>query len=86
MPHRQEDGIFKPMNSIAEIQGAIEKLTPKDREALAAWLQSLVQPVMSEREEAALLASLDRAARELDSGQGVPLETVRESVGKWATR
>jgi len=37
-------------------------------------------------EEAALLASLDRAATELDAGRGVPVERVREMVGKWLTK
>jgi hypothetical protein len=31
-------------------------------------------------EEAALLASLDKAAAELDAGEGVPLERVREKI------
>jgi hypothetical protein len=37
------------------------------------------------REEAALLASLDKAAAELDAGKGVPIERVRENVREWAT-
>jgi predicted transcriptional regulator len=36
-------------------------------------------------EEAALLASLDEAAAELDAGKGVPLERVREKIREWAT-
>jgi len=74
------------VSTVIEIQEAIEKLAPKDKAALAAWLGSLEEPDMSEREEAALLASLDKVARELDSGQGVPIEEVRNRVGKWATR
>jgi len=35
-------------------------------------------------EEAALLASLDKAAAELDSGKGVPIERVREDIRRWA--
>jgi len=35
-------------------------------------------------EEAALLASLDKAAAELDAGKGVPLERVREDIQAWA--
>jgi hypothetical protein len=31
-------------------------------------------------EEAALLASIDKAAAELDAGKGVPLERVREKI------
>ena len=74
------------MSTVVEIQEAIERLSPKDKAALAAWLESLEEPLMSEQEEAALLASLDQAARELDAGQGVPIEEVRTRVAKWATR
>ena len=74
------------MSTLAEIQQAIEKLPAKEKSALAAWLESQEQPIMSEREEAALLASLDKAARELDAGQGVPIDEVRGMVGKWATK
>jgi predicted transcriptional regulator len=35
-------------------------------------------------EEAALLASLDRAAAELDAGKGIPVERVRENIREWA--
>jgi hypothetical protein len=41
---------------------------------------------MSEKEEAALLASFDKAATELDAGCGVPVERVREMVGRWLTK
>jgi predicted transcriptional regulator len=36
-------------------------------------------------QEAARLASLDKAAAELDAGKGVPIEHVRENVREWAT-
>jgi hypothetical protein len=72
------------MSSITEIQEAIEKLPSGEKSALAAWLQSKEEPIMSEAEEAALLARLDKAAAELDAGQGVPLERVREKIRGWA--
>lgn len=72
------------MSTIAEIQKAIEKLPSSDKSALAAWLQSKEEPIMSEAEEAALLARLDKAAAELDAGKGVPLERVREKIRGWA--
>jgi hypothetical protein len=74
------------MSSVVEIQAAIEKLSPREKSTLAAWLESQEEPVMSEAEEAALLARLDQAARELDAGRGVPLDQVRGMVGKWAAR
>jgi hypothetical protein len=36
-------------------------------------------------EEASLLASFDKAAAELDAGEGVPIERVRENIREWAT-
>ncbi len=36
-------------------------------------------------EDAALLASLDKAAEELNVGKGVPIERVREDIREWAT-
>ena len=74
------------MSMLTEVQTAVEKLSPRDRVALAAWLQSKDEPILSAREEAALLVALDKAARELDAGRGVPLEAVRESVAKWAAK
>ncbi len=74
------------MNSVMEIQDAIEKLSPKEKSTLTAWLESQVEPMMTESAEAALLARLDNAANELDAGLGVPLEQVRSLVGKWASR
>lgn len=68
------------------MKAAIEKLSPREKSTLTAWLESQEEPVMSEAEEAALLDRLDQAARELDAGRGVPLDQVRGMVGKWAAR
>ena len=72
------------MSTITEIQEAIEKLPPNEKSALATWLQSQEDPIMSEAEEAALLASLDQAASELNAGKGIPIERVREDIRRWA--
>lgn len=74
------------VSTVAEIQEAIERLSATDRAALTAWVESQEEPAMSEREEAALLASLKKAERELESGQGVAIEEVRTRVANWATR
>ena len=74
------------MSTLTEVQTAAEKLSPRDRAALSAWLSSKDEPILSAREEAALLVALDNTARELDAGRGVPLEAVRESVAKWAAK
>ena len=72
------------MSTIAEIQEAIEKLPANEKSALTAWLQSQEEPIISEAEEKALLARLDKAAAELDAGKGVPLARVREEIRGWA--
>ncbi|MGH8092391.1 MAG: hypothetical protein ACREIF_02815 [Chthoniobacterales bacterium] len=46
------------MSTITEIQEAIQRLPPNEKSALAAWLQSQEEPIMSEAEEKALLTSL----------------------------
>lgn len=72
------------MSTITEIQEAIQKLPANEKSALAAWLQSQEEPIISEAEEKALLASLDQAANELDAGEGIPIERVREDIRRWA--
>jgi hypothetical protein len=74
------------MSTVGEIQKAIERLPRKDQAALTAWLQSREEPILSKQDEAALLASVDEAATELDAGRGVPIETVRERVAKWTAK
>jgi hypothetical protein len=86
LPYVPENAIFIAVSTVADIQKAIEQLPQKDQAALTAWLQSRDEPILSKQEEAALLASLDKAAGELDAGRGVPIETVRERVAKWATK
>jgi hypothetical protein len=67
---------YTPMSTVGEIQDAIERLTPKDQAALTAWLESREEPILSKQQEAALLASLEKAAAQLDAGQGVPIERI----------
>jgi hypothetical protein len=74
------------MSTITEIQEAIGRLPANEKSALATWLQSQEEPIMSEAEEAALLGRLDKAATELDAGEGVPLERVREKIREWARK
>jgi hypothetical protein len=86
-PRRNELFVVQIASSrehITEIQGAIGRLPEKEKSALAPWLQSPEEPVMSKAEDAALLARLDKAAVELDAGEGVPLERAREKIPGWA--
>jgi hypothetical protein len=74
------------MSTVAELQQRISELPKADRNALAEWMESQDEPSMSAEEEAALLASLDKAARQLDSGQKVPIEQARDLIAKWTTK
>jgi hypothetical protein len=47
--------------------------------------QKIKTDVSNVSEEAALLASLDTAAVDLDAGKGVPIERVCENIREWAT-
>ena len=69
-----------------EIQAAIQKLSPKEKSTLTVWLESQEEPILSEDEESALLKRLDNAAKQLDSGEGVPIDKVRSLVSKWASK
>jgi hypothetical protein len=74
------------VSTIAEIQDAIEKLPPQEKEALSTWISSQEEIEMSLDEEAALLASLEKAEQQLDSGKGIPLEKARDMVRQWVSK
>ncbi|MBI5383173.1 MAG: hypothetical protein HZA90_00655 [Verrucomicrobia bacterium] len=74
------------MSTMTEIQQAIEGLPATEKKALSAWLSSQQESEMSPQEEAALLASLDKAARQLDAGLGVPIDQARGMVRQWASK
>jgi hypothetical protein len=59
------------MSTIAEIQRAIESLPREEQEALAAWMESRTEPVLTPTEEELPLAPLDEASAQLKSGKGV---------------
>lgn len=74
------------MSTLVEIQEAVAHLPRRERHALQLWLNSQIDPEMSEEEEQRLLQSLDEASNEIDAGKGVPIDEVRQRVGSWAAR
>ena len=74
------------MSTMVEIQSAIEELPAGEQQALSVWLASFEDAPMSAQEVAALLASLDQAANQLDAGRGVPSNQVRNLVKAWAAK
>jgi hypothetical protein len=77
---------IQPVSTMIEIQGAIKKLPQREKKALSAWLSSQDESEMSRAEEANLLASLDKAAQQLDAGHGVPIDRARNLVRQWASK
>lgn len=76
------------MSTVAEIEKAIDGLPTGDREALESRLlaRRFGMDAMSAAERAELLASLDEAEREIDSGRGVSADELRQSVRLWVGR
>ena len=76
------------MSTVAEIEKAIDGLPTGEREALESRLlaRRFGLDAMSAAERAELLASLDEAEREIDSGRGVSADELRQSVRLWAGR
>ncbi len=68
------------MSTIQEIQDAIIRLAPQDREALRHWLDD------SEEETPEMLAAIDEGIRSLRQKPLVPLEEVRRKISGWATK
>ena len=74
------------MSTLVEIQDAVAQLPSNEKKALRIWLNSQAEPEMSAQEEERLLRSLDEAMRDIDAGNGVPIDEVRKSVGSWAAK
>lgn len=68
------------MSTVAEIETAIERLSPEQQRTLADWLNSRLMP-----ETPAMLAALDVGIRSLDAEPPMPAEEVRGKIKAWAT-
>jgi hypothetical protein len=76
------------MSKVAEIESAIAGLSASEREVLESRLlaRRFGLKSMSDDDRAELLASLDEAEQEIDSGHGLSADELRQSVRKWAGR
>ena len=74
------------MNTVAEIETALGQLPAEEREALESRLlaRRFGLDSQDEDERAELLASLDAAEREIDSGQSHSADELRQAVRAWA--
>jgi hypothetical protein len=71
--------------SIEQIEQAIERLSEPDRNALESRLlaKRYGLSALSDEEQKELLNSLDEADREIDNGQGLTPEQVRDRLREW---
>ncbi len=76
------------MSTVAEIENAIEHLPASSREALESRLlaRRFGLDALSENEREELLASLDAAEREMDTGDAHSADDLRQAVRAWAGR
>ena len=74
------------MSTLTEIQDAVKDLGEDEKKALTLWLSSQAASDLSSEDEQRLLRSLDEAVRNIDAGQGVPLEDVRTMVKSWVAK
>jgi hypothetical protein len=74
------------VSTLTEIQDAITRLEPEERNALAVWLQSQESPVIPPQEEERLLRSIDEALEEIDAGKGVSSDEVRQMIRSWVAK
>ena len=74
------------MSTLVEIQNAVAHLPSNERKALQFWLNSQTEPELTAQEEQRLLRSLDEAIRDIDAGNGVSLDEVRQRIGSWAAK
>ena len=74
------------MSTLAEIQEAVTRLRDEEKKALSLWLNSQAAPELSDEDEQRLLHSLDEAIRDVDAGNGMPIEDVRKRVRSWVAK
>ena len=68
------------MTKLEEVQSAILRLEPADREQLRYWLDE------STEETPEMLAAIDEGLRSLKEKGRIPLEDVRRELWAWTTK
>jgi hypothetical protein len=76
---------MRSMSAVADIEKAIEKLPSQERDALESRLlaRRFGLAALEENERAELLASLDSAESEIDSGFGHTGDELRQALRSW---
>ena len=75
-----DTGYLLGMTKLAEIQSAILRLDPAEREELRHWLDETAE------ETPEMLATIDEGLRSLKAKGVIPLEDVRRELPSWLTK
>ena len=71
--------------ALGEIQEAIEKLSPEQRQELRQWLEAFEADGVEESDE--LMAAVDEGIRALEAQGGIPLKQARKRfLDRWHSR
>ena len=73
--------IVPAMSTVAEIETAIEKLSPAEQRELADRLNARLVEETPE-----MLAAIDEGIRSLETEPAVPIEDVRRKIKEWITK
>jgi hypothetical protein len=73
------------MSTVQEIKEAIAQLPEEARVHLLEWIH-LQEEGDQQADEPELLRQAEEGARQLDAGQGVPLEEARRRTSQWTTK
>ena len=74
------------MSTVQEIEAALERLPATEREAFESRLiaRRCGLDALGSDDYRELLASLDEAEQEIDAGQGVSADSLRQKLATWA--
>jgi len=72
------------VSTIQEIQAAIRELPDREFLELAHWIHG--QQNWEVQNDPQVIASIEEGERQLDAGQGIPLEEVRKLTRTWTTK
>lgn len=76
----------KFVSTVQEIEAALERLPPTEREAFESRLiaRRFGLDALGSDEYRELLASLEEAEQEIDAGRGLSADAVRQKLATWA--
>jgi hypothetical protein len=72
------------VSTLQEIQAAVTSLSKPEELKLIAWIHS--RHAHDGDDDPELAASIERGTRQLDAGEGIPLQEVRKLARTWTSK